>query len=284
MSSGSGAGLLGSLPIELEAIEERNLFGYINSGDSILGMNSPLSTDVNSVLSTTVSDLETDDLMAASPLKQSISKLLSSKDKFAKMKSSISAENQLKPAAITAAAFAHGLSQFANISIPEYSLDSHSNHENNHKLALTKSMEKVAEWFKAFKETKFGDTGKSLFDHTTFLVVSDFSRTSALNTAKGKDHNPLTNSCILAGGHIRGGATIGGSTLISRERSKIGIPYFVGSTLDRETYQIRLDRKDTFILRPEHIHATVLAALGIPRNYLPDLPERFKSLAPLLKT
>ena len=106
----------------------------------------------------------------------------------------------LDSALIAASAFRTNSSQFAELRVePEgEGFDTHSNHEGNHLSSQKQAFETVKQIFDLFKRTPYGNTGESLFDRTTFMVTSEFSRTSALNNSKGKDHNPMTNSAILA--------------------------------------------------------------------------------------
>jgi uncharacterized protein (DUF1501 family) len=46
------------------------------------------------------------------------------------------------------------------------------------------------------------------------VVISEFARTPALNGARGKDHNPMTNSVLFAGHGIQKGKTVRASLLI----------------------------------------------------------------------
>lgn len=77
----------------------------------------------------------------------------------------------------------------------------------------------IASMFKFLKETAFDDT-RSLFDVTTVVVSSEFSRSlraiQAFETA-GNDHNPFTNSILIGGKGIVGGNVIGQSNYRSTE-------------------------------------------------------------------
>jgi hypothetical protein len=50
----------------------------------------------------------------------------------------------------------------------------------------------------------------NLMNNTLVLVLTEFSRTPAMNTNLGKDHNYSDNSAILIGAGINGGTTVGG--------------------------------------------------------------------------
>lgn len=68
-----------------------------------------------------------------------------------------------------------------------------------------------------FRNNRFGNTQRSLFDVSTILISGDFSRTMrqidrAIDDT-GTDHNTLSNFALLAGKGIRGGKVIGKSDL-----------------------------------------------------------------------
>jgi hypothetical protein len=132
------------------------------------------------------------------------------------------------------AAFLSGTSSVAHYSL-NTGFDTHSDHVGNHLKQQTAGWEKVAALFTLFKATPFGSTGESLFDRTTFMISSEFSRTAALNASKGKDHNPLTNSVVLAGRGVKGGQTIGASKLVTLAESNIGLSYQIGLPFDFAT-------------------------------------------------
>lgn len=99
----------------------------------------------------------------------------------------------------------------------DLSLDSHQDHDSRHTPALTDCFGRVATVIKTLKETMYigpnSDSKKSLFDLTTVMVMSEFSRTSAPENGNGTGHNPINNSCLLFGKNIKGGQTIGQSDI-----------------------------------------------------------------------
>ncbi|MBX9767802.1 MAG: DUF1501 domain-containing protein, partial [Bdellovibrionales bacterium] len=121
-----------------------------------------------------------------------------------------------------AAFFLTNASDFAEIAlappVEKGYVDSHSDHLKNHKSAQYYVWERIAELFNVFKAIPYG--AGSLFDATTFMVGSEFSRTPFLNPTNGKDHNPLTNSVLLAGHGVRGGQVIGESHLYTADEIK----------------------------------------------------------------
>lgn len=98
-------------------------------------------------------------------------------------------------------------------------MDSHQDHNNRHKPVQLEYWQGVADLFARFKQTPYKD--KSLFDYTTFFAFNEFSRTPNLNSADGKDHNPFTNSFLLAGRGIRGGQVVGRSRALPNRQFDI---------------------------------------------------------------
>jgi hypothetical protein len=74
------------------------------------------------------------------------------------------------------------------------------------------------------------------------MVASEFSRTPALNQFRGKDHNHLTNSVLLAGYGIKGNQQLGKSKVISRHNSP-----------DGQSKHLALPLTNNFFIEPPHI-------------------------------
>lgn len=237
MSSGNGSGKAPYIPAEIAASSKAGSLGLIFSGQTnVLDRN--LTTTSTSNLEALKNSLALGDfsnLIAQGGLKDSYfqaeqamlgdSKRLS--DLNQKMKDS-GYETETDPtkraAKILSAAFASQTAYQGQIDISAGgNFDSHAGHEVTHLAAQTTGWNSVAAIFDIFKATQIGSTGTSLYDQTTFMVISEFSRTPALNGAKGKDHNPLTNSVLLAGGGIVGGVTFGSSHLITRKKTTSGM-------------------------------------------------------------
>ncbi len=134
-------------------------------------------------------------------------------------------------------------------------LDTHANHPKNHLMRLQSQWQTISEIFHLYQNMPF--KSGSLFDATTFVVMSEFSRTSCLNSAQGKDHNPLTNSVLMAGKGIRGGMTVGASKLIDRQKAPGGNPYQISMPFDFQTGLV-VDSKDfASFISPENIGQTI---------------------------
>jgi uncharacterized protein (DUF1501 family) len=152
-------------------------------------------------------------------------------------------------------------------------LDTHAGHENVHMASQMKVWTRVAEIFSFFQKTPYRDG--SLFDETTFLVTSEFSRRPFLNGGRGKDHNPLTNSMLLAGKGIRGGRTIGASIARTRKQTGNGIAMHMARAYDFSRKKVaESPTADTFIT-PANIAATLFAIFG------KENPKLFEGARPL---
>lgn len=97
-----------------------------------------------------------------------------------------------------------------------FSFDTHSAHYATH--PLQKALEEIASFCKTLQAIPY-DAGTSVFDHTTFVLSGEFSRTPRLNAAEGKDHNFRSNSLVFIGKNVSGG-TFG----LSGESSRFGAP------------------------------------------------------------
>lgn len=193
--------------------------------------------------------------------------------------------NPVNAPVIAASSFKAGLSRAA-VFRPALDLDSHDNHPNDHMNEQQKGWKYVNEIFNLFKNVEY-KAGQSLFDVTTFMVTSEFCRTPALNTAKGKDHNPWTNSALLAGRGIKGEVSVGDSQLVMRAQSKQGIPYLVGLSYDFETQRVIESRNvltsNSDAILPQNILRTLTEAMGLNAKVIGGNLEKTALLKPLLK-
>ncbi len=89
-----------------------------------------------------------------------------------------------------------------------------------HHLNVTKAMAAIGAFIDKLKATKYGDSGKTMFDVTTVVVGTEFSRPSNFfgneapgsaggGTAFGCGHYQFNNNYILFGKGVRGGAWVG---------------------------------------------------------------------------
>ncbi len=168
------------------------------------------------------------------------------------------------------ACLSSGVAKLAEIEIrpPGESLDTHSDHLGRHLAGQSKVWEQISELFKLAKQAQYKNSKSSLFDKTTFVVVSDFGRTPFLNSNNGKDHNPNTNSVLIAGRGVKGGQVIGKSLIISRNKSPRRQAIHTGSPIDLKTFEPikSIDKAEgtgVDFLYPENVMATVYQCAGI---------------------
>ncbi len=183
-------------------------------------------------------------------------------------------EQESKEAPIIAAAFIQNVANSAIINLEdiqnlEFDFDTHSDHEGRHLEAQMGAWYYVSQIFDLFSKIPYR-TG-TLFDHTTFVVVSEFSRTPYLNAAKGKDHNVYTNSVLLAGGKINGARSFGGSKVIPRSKRKDGRAIHIGSPFDYSTGKsVNASGDGIELIFPENV-AKTLAQLFKNESVYPGL-------------
>lgn len=158
-------------------------------------------------------------------------------------------------AALAAQAITNRVSRAVSVTLVG-GLDTHTN--NNWRglqgLRQQAGFNAIARLIEDLKAREYAD-GRSWFDQTTIVAFSEFSRTPALNPQGGRDHH-FTNSCLLAGGGIRGGQIIGATSDVQMESMRTNL---------------RTGRPDPagVVLKPEHVLRTLYDEVGIDRT--PDL-------------
>ena len=205
-----------------------------------------------------------------------LKKALAAKQANANQNQSSSQSQSASNGFLAACGFASGCANQAQITIQE-NLDTHSDHPVNHMKAQTSVWTQIAAICELFKSVPVGTDGSSVFDQTTFMVVSEFSRTPALDASKGKNHNPLTNSVLLLGNGVRGGQVAGKSHLISRTRTTDGASRHVASLYNYQTgavaqTRVEATQKEFDFIRPENIAATVRQIAGATPSDATHLP------------
>jgi uncharacterized protein (DUF1501 family) len=180
-----------------------------------------------------------------------------------------------------AAAFSSGLSGSVSLQVSKF-FDTHSDHPNNHMTTLKEAFTEVKDILDILTATPGVGIQGSLLDQTTIIMVSEFTRTPALNASKGKDHNAQCNSAILMGPGIKPGV-IGGSKVVTRAETQIANPYLVGLPLDKKTLQPVTHREDAFILRPESVAATVAQSMGCNPATISESLGQAPLLTPILR-
>lgn len=193
--------------------------------------------------------------------------------------------------------FGAGMAGGAVLAPSTFALDAHdSQTAKAQPVTVAKALDFVATIIKTLKETPF-DATRSYFDVTTLLVSSEFSRTmrQTYNSIDdtGCDHNPLTNTMILAGKKIRGGCVLGASDFQTADEhlSKAHVLQdaeglkIMGRPFDFSTQMPRDDLPDVYnaadYLTCGSVVNTVLSAFGMPDSFMRVL-SRNGPKAPLL--
>lgn len=292
ISAGSSAPTSPSLAVEVARSTMEGDFGVVSDGMLFLGdrtITSTTTTDLKDLPGRTdMSPILKQVLTPGSKTSfaEAIQKILSSSNgtqNFIKNLLSFGAAEDLGEGPILAAAFMSDVSSCAQLDLSVGLLDTHGNHVNTHKTEQTKVWDKVSEILTLFKKTPYG--GGSLFDHTTFMVVSEFARTPALNGAGGKDHNPFTNSVMLAGRGIKGGLVVGASKLVTAVESPDKASYHIAYPIDFATCEVERTRTpESRMIFPENVAQTVATAMEVDRNIFRSFPAETLPLSVLLKS
>ena len=302
LTTGNGEGKAPSLPVELAISTDSGPFGVVFHGEVQLVERKMMLSAVQDLLS--LKDSVNLKLIQGvlgrlgkkTDFQKSLDQFLSNSEITDELVAQLIEREQLiqqasnnneyynKAALVLAAAFISGASNQGQIDI-NADLDSHSNHIGIHKNNQETAWRSVSDIFDIFKATPYGNSGESLFDRTTFAVISEFSRTPFLNSSDGKDHNPLTNSVVLAGRNIRGGQSVGASHLIKRSQAPYGEAQHVALPIDFKSGEVARSRKqgedDNFdFITPDRVVATIAKAAGAD----PELFESTKINDKVLKT
>ncbi|MGZ3774550.1 MAG: DUF1501 domain-containing protein [Pseudobdellovibrionaceae bacterium] len=266
--TGNGQGALSTLPAEIDFRINKMPFGTVSSGQiinsgkalNVISSASLLNMNAGSgdSLIVSASQKDTDITRAKLSLIRNNERINSFLQILADLKSKNPVIQDIDAAM---AAFASGLSKTAFIDLNSYALDTHSAHPGNHKKNLTEVFEKFATLLKKFDE--FTLNGKSsLLSKTTFILVSEFTRTPALNGSQGKDHNPQANSFVVMGPKIKPGIT-GDIHLVKRADTALAIPYLAATPIDKQTELPVMRRENAMIIRPENVMASVISSMDM---------------------
>ncbi len=280
-ASGAGDGKSATVPIELALALGTGPFGVVASGQPYLaGKAVSLSTTQDlqqanaegSLIDFIQQRMQLQLEEAGTAWEKAQADLLRGKDattKFISMLNTFQAQGAVSAEQVVAAAFASGGACQAQIDVPidggPLALDTHINHPGNHIKVQTKVWDYVASVIQLFKSLPYAQG--SLYDATTFMVMTEFSRTPALNVAKGKDHNPFTNSFLLAGRGINGGTVVGASKLITRKQTGTGMPNHIAWPFNYTTGQLATEPQGASFFFPENVVQTVSKLFGSPAGF-----------------
>lgn len=276
ITTGNGNGKMAALPVEVGVASMMDPFGVISDDSVSTSTKAVLISNTDSMKNMALGNSNDDSVESAlegadpnSALTRARRAVLDNKERvksLGQMLKQLQGAGDLKPSDVVAAAFASNLCRQAQLNVNgDQFLDTHANHEGAHLKAQKSRWEAVASVFKTFKSMAYGTSGKSLFDVTTFMVVSEFARTPALNAAAGKDHNPFLNSVLFAGGNVAGGQVVGGSRLVTREESANKASYHIAQPMDLATGRKVSRRGEGVIITPEHIAQTAGRLAGCTR-------------------
>ena len=286
IQTGDPSGTAGTLTAEHAAHFSDSCFGAIYNTYSFKeGLLSSFSTSITSLQNKLIEqnnnyaqNLNDFNDESNSPLHEAFQALKNANQKSKQMKSLIETLPSLSLEStedeqlykLIAAALMTGASYEAQIQISNqnFTLDTHTDHEKRHLQSQTLFWKKVSDLFSTFKKIPY--LNGSLFDSTLFYVAAEFSRTPALNPSKGKDHNPFTNSVLLAGNGIKTGKMIGKSHILTGKSQPNQIPIHIGLPFDFTTHQtiesISQETKHTSMIYPENVIATLREVMNLPKN------------------
>lgn len=189
---------------------------------------------------------------------------------------------EMQTLALIAQCFKLSISRSAIYSPSEF-FDVHATEQAKRQPALfTGAIGKIATLFQGLAETPF-DNQRSMFDVTTVLVASEFSRTmrapEAPVDATGTNHNQFANSILIGGKGIRSGMVIG-STDLATEAEKASPAHLaldphlekaMGRPFDFKTLTSRTDLPDAFDIKDYltigSVVNTIYALFGVPKEH-----------------
>lgn len=288
MITGRGDGKAASVTVELGLAKGMGSFGVLgNAVTYVAGKAVVLSStqqvleeaDQSQLIAWIEERIEWLSAAQGTPFEEAQKKLVAGKEAAARVQAILEElkkeTDRLTDRHAVAAVMAAGGAQQAQLDLPiqGLGLDTHSNHEGSHLRVQAEAWSAVAELFALFKRMPYRDG--TLFDHTTFMVASEWSRTPYLNAAKGKDHNPFTNSVLLAGKGIRKGKTVGKSRLITRKQTGKAAEH-IAWPFNYTTGELATSPEGASFFYPENVIQTVGALFGksqfAPVGNVPIIP------------
>ncbi len=162
-------------------------------------------------------------------------------------------------------------------------------------------VQSIKNYIKALKNINI-DKKNSMYDVTTFMFASEFSRTTRTMaqpdidvSQTGTDHNPLNNSLIVGGKGIKGGLVLGESDM--RSSSEVLSPIHIGK--DSKKLKIMGKRFDFANSKPiqeldqdfklneymtmNSVNNTLMSLFGVPNShYLKNSNDRMATPAPII--
>jgi hypothetical protein len=290
MVSGRGTGEAASLAGEFELSQDPSVFGVIKNSEFYTASKIVDSSSIKEIETPPMATMEdipfqnADSVIAKAmnSKKQNAAKLESYFSEITKLQS---AKVDVKPAHYIATAFKSNLAASSAYTILGY-LDTHSDHPVTHLKNQTTMWVEIAEFLNAFKAVEYKN-GQSMYDMTTFFITSDFSRTPALDSSKGTNHNPMNNSAVIIGPGFKGNTTFGASRVVPAAESANGTSYLIAQMVDLSTGEILKNKLDAqargTLIKPETIISTLATGLKIQRNIFTPISESEPAINLILK-
>ena len=123
----------------------------------------------------------------------------------------------------------------------------------------------VSELITYLKQTE-DKPGSSFWDRTTLMCFSEFARTPRLNPQGGRDHH-LASACLVAGRGVKGNQVIGATKDTNYDARPVNLE--TGAP----------DDEMGTLIRPSDVHASVLAAAGLPYDHISNQdPKLIKAM------
>jgi uncharacterized protein (DUF1501 family) len=169
-------------------------------------------------------------------------------------------------AAVAGQALVNGVSQVVAVTLGEQ-LDDHFDWAGQQPQSLRLGFEALGRLISYLKSKQAPGTTKSVWQCTSMMVFSEFSRTPLINTREGRDHH-LVSSCLLAGPGIKTNAVFGASVDPAMSVAKWN---FATGAMD----------PTGALIRPPDVHATLLKSMGLSFSHLSN--QSPQTISALLK-
>ncbi len=222
--------------VGLQALAERDIRGAVlvlaSAGNLVgqLDIDEMLAEDVESLIAASISTstspstfLDTDGLFARREKNilsygENVKMLLDNQPRLLEI---ASGDTRAKKLSLLAIALSSGLVDSAHLELSPrgqaQTLDTHFKHHAVHLQSQADCWQQLRELVELLKAVPNQDGKDSLFNESLIVVTSEFSREPGLNgnsiERDGKEHNGYTNSCLLLGGGLSGGYSIGESVI-----------------------------------------------------------------------
>lgn len=157
-------------------------------------------------------------------------------------------------AALAGQALVNGVSSVVSVQLAN-GLDDHFDIYSQQAPAQRDGFDALGRLIAYLKANPAPGTPKNLWECTTMMVFSEFSRTPLINARNGRDHH-LVSSCLLSGPGLRGNTVFGASSDQGMGAQKWD--FTTGA----------LDPNQGSLIRPCDVHATLLSSMGLSYSHL----------------